>query len=73
VEPAVKPGRKRNMFLKLKHATGPIAINTFQIIAMSPNEVSGTDIVLSNDKDIVVENNFDSIWSRLQQLGEKDA
>jgi hypothetical protein len=61
------------VFLKLKHATGPMVINTFQIIAMSPNEVSGTDIDLTNNRVLVVENNFDSIWSRLQQLGEKDA
>ena len=61
------------MFLKLKHVTGPMVINTFQIIAMSPNEENGTDIDLTNNRAIVVENNFDSIWSRLKQLGEKDA
>jgi hypothetical protein len=56
------------MFLKLKHHTGPLAINTLHVIAMSPNteEGGGTDIVLVDGKNITVENDFDAIWERMK-------
>jgi hypothetical protein len=57
------------MFLKLKHVTGPMVINTLHIIAMSPNtdESGGTDIDLTDNKNITVENKFEEIWDTLRR------
>jgi len=54
------------MFLKLKHVTGPMVINTLHVIAMSPNEEGGTDIDLVDNKNITVENEFDAIWNKMK-------
>ena len=56
------------MFLKLKHHTGPLVINTLHVIAMSPNteEGGGTDIDLVDGKNITVENDFDAIWEKMK-------
>jgi len=56
------------MFLKLKHATGPMVINTLHVIAMSPNtdDRGGTDIDLVDNKNITVENEFDAIWEKMK-------
>jgi hypothetical protein len=66
------------MFLKLKHVTGPMVINTALIIAMSPNSTpqndgtiaeNGTDIDLVDDKNITVLNAFDDIWYAMKNPG----
>ena len=59
------------MFLKLKHVTGPMVINTLHVIAMSPNEEGGTDIDLVDNKNITVLNEFDDIWEKMKTAGSK--
>lgn len=55
------------MFLKLKHVTGPMVINTLHVIAMSPNnEEGGTDLDLVDNKNITVENEFEVIWEKMK-------
>jgi hypothetical protein len=54
------------MFLKLKHVTGPMVVNTLHVIAMSPNEEGGTDIDLVDNKNITVENDFEVIWDKMK-------
>lgn len=56
------------MFLKLKHATGAMVVNTLHVIAMSPNEEGGTDIDLVDNKNITVENDFDAIWDKMKGI-----
>ena len=60
------------MFLKLKHVTGPMVINTLHVIAMSPNEEGGTDIDLVDNKNITVENEFDAIWNKMKGVNGTD-
>jgi len=61
------------MFLKLKHVTGPMVINTLHVIAMSPNtnDEGGTDIDLVDNKNITVLNEFDDIWEKMKTAGSK--
>jgi hypothetical protein len=58
------------MFLKLKHVTGPMVINTLHVIAMSPNtnDEGGTDIDLVDNKNITVENKFEEIWDTMRRV-----
>jgi hypothetical protein len=64
------------VFLKLKHVTGPMVINTAHIIAMSPSTedpdgdgVTGTDIDLVDNKNITVQNSFEDVWSAMKNPG----
>jgi hypothetical protein len=58
------------MFLKLKHVTGPMVINTLHVIAMSlnTNDEGGTDIDLVDNKNITVENKFEEIWDTMRRV-----